>query len=88
MNTTDELATWMSNSNVSVDTLVLYLKTCQMMPVGLSCRLLWFVLVQGVLEKKKNKGILKLGQNRSGGVVVSQKQGFFPVQIIVQYNTI
>jgi len=30
---------------------------------------------QSVLEKKKSKGILKLGQNRSGGVVVSQKQG-------------
>jgi len=27
------------------------------------------------LEKKKSKGILKLGQNRCGGVVVSQKQG-------------
>jgi len=33
------------------------------------------LLLQGVLEKKKSKGILKLGQNRSGGVVVSQKQG-------------
>ena len=32
-------------------------------------------LFQSVLEKKKSKGILKLGQNRSGGVVVSQKQG-------------
>jgi len=39
-------------------------------------RLLCLVLLQSVLEKKKSKGILKLGQNRSGGVVVSQKQGY------------
>lgn len=31
--------------------------------------------MQNLLEKKKNKGIIKLGQNRQGGVVVSQKQG-------------
>jgi len=37
------------------------------------------VVVQSVLEKKKSKGILKLGQNRSGGVVVSQKQGYISV---------
>ena len=30
---------------------------------------------QGLLERKKSKGILKLGEHRSGGVVVSQKQG-------------
>ncbi|ELT88423.1 hypothetical protein CAPTEDRAFT_53024, partial [Capitella teleta] len=29
---------------------------------------------KNLLEKKKNKGIIKLGQNRQGGVVVSQKQ--------------
>ena len=28
-----------------------------------------------MLEKKKNKGILKLGQSRSGGLVITQKQG-------------
>lgn len=28
-----------------------------------------------MLDRKKGKGILKLGQNRSGGVVISQKQG-------------
>ena len=33
------------------------------------------VFFQSILERKKNKGILKLGQNRSGGVVISQKQG-------------
>ena len=31
--------------------------------------------LQSILEKKKTKGILKLGQNRSGGLVISQKQG-------------
>ena len=30
---------------------------------------------QSILERKKNKGIIKLGQSRSGGVVISQKQG-------------
>lgn len=30
-----------------------------------------------MLDRKKNKGILKLGQNRCGGVVISQKQGPF-----------
>ncbi|CAG5133974.1 unnamed protein product, partial [Candidula unifasciata] len=33
-----------------------------------------------ILEKKKTKGILKLGQSRSGGLVITQKQ----VQQIMQ----
>lgn len=45
--------------------------------------IIWF---QGVLEKKKNKGILKLGQNRSGGVVISQKQGAHIIYIVIEYN--
>ncbi|XP_046573887.1 LOW QUALITY PROTEIN: coiled-coil domain-containing protein 149-B-like [Haliotis rubra] len=35
---------------------------------------------KSMLERKKNKGILKLGQSRSGGLVISQKQ----VQHILQ----
>ena len=34
-----------------------------------------FVWLQSILEKKKNKGILKVGQSRSGGLIISQKQG-------------
>ena len=33
------------------------------------------MLFQNVLEKKKTKGIMKMGQSRSGGVVITQKQG-------------
>lgn len=29
---------------------------------------------KNILEKKKNKGILKVGQSRSGGIVITQKQ--------------
>ncbi|KAK7110983.1 hypothetical protein V1264_014772 [Littorina saxatilis] len=29
---------------------------------------------KSILEKKKNKGILKVGQSRSGGLIISQKQ--------------
>ncbi|XP_046335132.1 coiled-coil domain-containing protein 149-like isoform X2 [Haliotis rufescens] len=38
---------------------------------------------KSMLERKKNKGILKLGQSRSGGLVISQKQ----VQHILQSQT-
>jgi len=44
---------------------------CRLIVIGVE--LIFFL--QSVLEKKKSKGILKLGQNRSGGVVVSHKQG-------------
>ena len=30
---------------------------------------------KNLLERKKNKGILKLGETRAGGVVISQRQG-------------
>lgn len=32
---------------------------------------------KNLLERKKNKGILKLGQSRAGGVVISQRQGLY-----------
>ena len=30
---------------------------------------------KNLLERRKNKGILKLGETRAGGVVISQRQG-------------
>ncbi|XP_076460985.1 coiled-coil domain-containing protein 149-like [Babylonia areolata] len=38
---------------------------------------------KSILEKKKNKGILKVGQNRSGGLIITQRQ----VQQMMQNNS-
>ncbi|KAL8620462.1 hypothetical protein ACOMHN_048395 [Nucella lapillus] len=38
---------------------------------------------KSILEKKKNKGILKVGQNRSGGLIITQKQ----VHQMIQNNS-
>ena len=40
-----------------------------------NCASLYVEWLQSILEKKKNKGILKVGQSRSGGLIISQKQG-------------